>query len=139
MAKKIIKKKIKKVVKRKVVKKKLVSAKGGQASGWKKVVRKAKPVKKAVRKIIRPKKTEGKLVGRVVHFFSNIDVAVIKFSAPVKLGDEIRIVGGENTDFNQKIKSIQFDHKELRVAKKGKEVGMKVKEKVRDGYRVYKV
>ncbi len=115
MAKKIIKKKIKKVAKKKVV-------------------------KKLIKKVVRSKKSsEGKLVGKVKHFFSNIDVAVIKFSAPVKIGDEIRIVGGENTDFNQKIKSMQFDHKELKVVKKGKEVGLKVSEKVRDGYKVYKV
>lgn len=118
LAKKSVKK-VKKVIKKKPVKK-LASAKGGSASGEK-------------------KSAYGKLVGKVKHFFSNIDVAVIKFSAPVKLGDEIRIVGGENTDFNQKIKSMQFEHKELKVAKKGKEVGLKVKEKVRDGYRVYKV
>ena len=54
-------------------------------------------------------------------------------------GDEIRIMGGENTDFNQKVQSMQVDHKEVKKAKKGDSIGLKVSEKVRDGYLVYKV
>lgn len=84
-------------------------------------------------------KIEGKLVGKVTHYFSNIEVAVIKLSGPLSQGDEIRIMGGENTDFNQDVKSIQVDHKEVKKAKKGESVGMKVSEKVRDGYKVFKV
>jgi len=80
-----------------------------------------------------------KLVGKVTHFFSNIDVAVINLSGSLKEGDEIRIMGGENTDFNQTVDSIQVDHKEVKSAKKGDEVGLKVKEKVREGYNVYKI
>ena len=80
-----------------------------------------------------------KLVGKVTHFFSNIDVAVINLSGSLKEGDEIRIMGGENTDFNQTVDSMQVDHKEVKSAKKGDEVGLKVKEKVREGYKVYKI
>ncbi|KKQ23387.1 MAG: hypothetical protein A3G45_03160 [Candidatus Staskawiczbacteria bacterium RIFCSPLOWO2_12_FULL_37_15] len=80
-----------------------------------------------------------KLVGKVTHFFSNIDVAVINLSGSLKEGDEIRIMGGENTDFNQTVDSMQVDHKEVKSAKKGDEVGLKVKEKVREGYNVYKI
>lgn len=82
---------------------------------------------------------EGKLVGKITHYFSNIEVAVIKLSEALAQGDEIRIMGGENTDFNQEVKSIQVDHKEVKKAKKGDSVGLKVAEKVRDGYSVYKV
>lgn len=84
-------------------------------------------------------KKEGKLIGRVVHYFSNIEVAVIKLSAGLSLGDEIRIVGGENTDFNQTVDSMEVDHKKIKKAKAKDEVGMKVKERVRDGYKVYKI
>lgn len=86
-----------------------------------------------------PKPKEGKLIGEVTHYFSNIEVGVIKLSAPLSQGDEIRIVGGENTDFNQKVDSMQVDHKEITKGKRGDSVGMKVSQKVREGYKVYKV
>lgn len=82
---------------------------------------------------------EGKLVGKVTHYFSNISVAVIDLSAPLGQGDEIRIVGGGNTDFNQKVDSMQVDHKAVKKAKKGESMGLKVSQKVREGYKVYKV
>ena len=128
MPKKIKKTSKKKVIKKnKKIKKKIV----------KKSLSKKKIPPKKVKKII--KKRDGKLVGRVKHFFSNIKVAVIRFSAPVKVGDQIRITGGEDTDFTQKITSMQFDHKIIKMAKKGKEVGMKVSKKVREGYKVFNV
>ena len=80
----------------------------------------------------------GKLIGEATHYFSNIGVAVIKLSGPLKVGEEIRIVGGEGTDFNQTIESMQADHKEIKSAKKGDEVGMKVAQKIREGYKIYK-
>lgn len=85
------------------------------------------------------KEKKPKLAGEVVHFFSNIKVAVIKLSVPVSVGDTIRITGGEETDFKQPVKSMEVDHKKIQKAKKGNEVGMKVKEKVREGYKVYKL
>ncbi len=78
-------------------------------------------------------------IGKVTHYFSNIGVAVIDLSSPLKEGEEIRIIGGENTDFNQTVDSMQVDHKEVKSAKKGDSVGLKVKEKVHEGYKVYKV
>ena len=84
-------------------------------------------------------KNEGKLVGKVTHYFSNIGVAVVDLLAPLAQGDEIRIVGGQSTGFNQKIDSMQVDHKAVEKAKKGDSVGLKVSEKVREGYQVYKV
>ena len=84
-------------------------------------------------------KIEGKLVGKVKHYFSNIGVAVLDLLGTLSKGDEIRISGGVNTDFNQKIDSMQVDHKEVENAKKGDSVGMKVSEKVREGYQVFKI
>ncbi len=84
-------------------------------------------------------KIKGKLIGKISHYFSNIGVGVIDLSAPLSQGDEIRIIGGENTDFNQKVDSMQVDHKQVKKAKKGDSVGLKTSEKVREGYNVYKV
>ena len=81
---------------------------------------------------------EGKLIGKVSHYCGNIGVAVIDLSDKLEAGDEIRFVGGE-TDFNQKVGSMEADHKKVEKAKKGDSVGLKVDQKVREGYKVYKL
>ncbi len=81
---------------------------------------------------------EGKLIGKVSHYYGNIKVAVIELSSALKEGDTIRIVGGE-VDFNQTVKSMEVDHKKVKTAKKGDSVGLKIKEKAREGYKVYKL
>lgn len=98
----------------------------------KKVTKNKASVKKA------PNKKEKK-IGKITHYFSDIKVAVIKLSAPIKVGDTIRIIGGESTDFKQKVKSIQIDHKKVKMAKKGKSIGLKIDEKAREGYNVCKI
>ncbi len=80
---------------------------------------------------------EKKLIGQVVHFFDQIGVAVIELSKAMKVGDQIRFVGGE-TDFTQDVTSMEVDHQKIDKAKAKQEVGMKVDQKVRPGYRVYK-
>lgn len=79
------------------------------------------------------------LIGEVTHFFGKIQVAVIKLSGSLSKGDTIRIVGGEDTDFEQTVGSMEAEHEKIEKAKKGDEVGLKVKEKVREGYKVYKL
>jgi len=87
-----------------------------------------------------PKKVaKPKPIGQVTHYFSDISVAVIKLAGPIKQGEEIRITGGESTDFNQRVDSMQIDRKEVTKGKKGDSIGLKVSEKVRDGYKVFKV
>ena len=82
---------------------------------------------------------EGKLIGKVSHYFDKIGVAVIDLSSPLKKGDTIRIQGGESTDFDQTIESMEVEHEKIEKAKKGDSVGLKVKEKVREGYKVFKI
>lgn len=81
---------------------------------------------------------EGKLIGKVTHYFSKIGVAVIELSDTLKVGDTIRIVGGQ-TDFNQTIESMEIEHEKVQEAKAGDSVGLKVEQKVREGYKVYKL
>ncbi len=84
------------------------------------------------------KLVEWKEVGRVVHYYGNIGVAVVRFKAPVKVGETIRFVGGTDTDFEQTVSSMEVDHKKVAKVKKGDEAGMKAKERLRRGYKVYK-
>jgi len=79
---------------------------------------------------------EGKEIGVVFNYFENIGVAAIGLSAPLKLGNTIRIVGGD-VDFTEVVDSIQMNHKFIESAKKGDKIGIKVSEKARKGYKVY--
>ena len=80
-----------------------------------------------------------KQIGVVSNYFANIKVAAIKLTSPLKVGDRIHIKGGDETDFKQKIKSIQLDHEKIDKAKKGDEIGTKVNKKARKGYKVFKI
>jgi len=82
---------------------------------------------------------EGELVGKITHYFGNIGVAVIDLEGTLKVGDTIRIIGGDATDFNQPVDSMEYEHKKVETPKKGDSIGMKVSEKVHEGYKVYKV
>lgn len=81
---------------------------------------------------------EGKLIGKVAHYFGNIGVAVIELSEKLKVGDNIRIVGGE-TDITQTVESMEAEHQKVQEAKSGESIGVKVEQKVREGYKVYKL
>ena len=82
---------------------------------------------------------EWKQIGIVTHYFGNIGVAVIELSGALKAGEKIRIVGGVDTDFEQKVGSMEVEHEKVESAKKGDAIGLKVDQKVREGYKVYKL
>ena len=82
---------------------------------------------------------EGKLIGEITHYFSKIEVAVIKLTGTLKVGDTIRVVGGEETDFTQIVDSMEIEHEKVETAKKGQSIGLKADQKVREGYKAYKV
>lgn len=82
---------------------------------------------------------EEKEIGKITHYYNKIGVAVVKLTGSgLKLGVSIHIQG-HNTDFVQEIESMQIDHKEVESVKKGDEFGIKVREAVRDGDKVYLV
>jgi hypothetical protein len=96
---------------------------------------KAKKVKKA-KKAAKPKVKKEKLFGKIDHYFDKISVAAMKLTAPIKVGDKLHIKG-HTTDFDQVLTSMQIDHVPVMKAKKGQEIGFKVKEYVRDNDGVY--
>lgn len=79
-----------------------------------------------------------KQIGTVSNYFEHVKVAAVKLTTALKVGDTVRISGGE-VDFEQPVKSMQVQHDKVETAKKGDEIGIKVKKKVRKGYKVYKV
>ena len=77
-----------------------------------------------------------KKVGQILHYYSEIGVGVIKVLKPIKKGDKIH-VKGHTTDFTQKLTSMQIEHKKIESAKKGQEIGVKLKDKVREHDVIY--
>lgn len=76
-------------------------------------------------------------VGTITHFFSKISVAVIELTAPLAVGDTI-LVKGPTTDFEQKVESMQIEHKNVQRAEAGQSIGLKVAQRVREKDVVYK-
>ena len=81
---------------------------------------------------------EKKPIGKITHYFDKISVAIIKFNKKVSVGEMVKFKGA-NTDFSQKIASMQFDHKDISSAKKGQEVGIKIKEKIHGSDKIYEI
>jgi putative protease len=71
-----------------------------------------------------------KEIGKVSSFFSHVSVAAIKLTGKLKVGDKVHIKGN-TTDFEDTIASMQIERKEVKEAKKGDHIGIKVPEKVR--------
>lgn len=82
--------------------------------------------------------TEEKPIGEVTHYYTNLGVAIVKFHRAVKVGETVHFKGA-TTDFTETVGSMQYEHKEVEEAKKGQEVGIKVRERVREGDEVYPV
>ena len=80
-----------------------------------------------------------KAIGEVSNFFEKVMVAAIKLSGKLEVGDKIRIKGGELVDFTQEVTSMQINHENVGSAEKGDEIGIKVEQRIRKGYKVYKV
>ncbi len=83
-------------------------------------------------------KTQGKEIGKVSSYFSHVSVAAIKLSGKLKVGDKIHIKG-HTTDFEIPVKSMQIERKDVKEAKKGDHIGIKVPEKVRPNDQVFLV
>lgn len=91
--------------------------------------------KKEVKKV-KKKEVKEKEIGKVFTYFARIGVAGIELTGKMKVGDKIHLKGA-TTDFEQKIDSIQIENKPVDEAKKGDSIGIKVKDRVRPGDKVY--
>lgn len=68
-----------------------------------------------------------KFIGKIEHYYSKIKVGLLKLNnGPLKVGDNILIIGKTTGILKQKIKSIQIEHKEVKIVKKGEKVGIKL-------------
>ena len=95
------------------------------------VLKTPKPLKPA-----KPQALKETLAGEIVHFFDKIQVCVVKLACDLKVGDQLHFKG-KGTDFVQALDSMQINHQQVMMAKKGHEIGLKVKKEVRVGDKVF--
>lgn len=97
--------------------------------------------KKAKAKAKKPQSLEATLekIGEVTHYFPHVNAAAVKLlKSGLKVGDSIYIKG-HTTDFKERVLSIQLDHATIPEGKKGQEIGLLIKSRVRQGDKVYKI
>jgi len=107
---------------------------------------KSKPKRKPAAKRVKAKakKLQGleaslEKVGEITHYFGHVNAAAVKLlKSGLKVGDSIYIKG-HTTDFKEKVNSIELDHTTISEGKKGQEIGLLVKSRVRQGDNVYKI
>ena len=79
-----------------------------------------------------------KLIGKIAHFYPKISVAVIDLTDTLKVGDKISIERSTDS-FEQVVKSMQIEHKNIQIAKKGESIGITVDKPTKEGAKVFKV
>ena len=117
----------------------------------KKKITKKRVVKKTIKKKVAKKKVAKKQVkkqapelslekiGEVTHYFPHVKAAAIMLLKDgLKVGDSI-FIKGHTTKFKEKIKSIQLDRVPIQEGRKGQEIGLLVKSRVRQGDSVYRI
>ena len=78
-------------------------------------------------------------VAVIVKFFAKPSVAALEVTnGTINKGDLLRYKG-DTTDFTEEISSMEIDNESVDDVKAGDLVGVKVKERVREGDKVYKV
>lgn len=77
-------------------------------------------------------------IGRVTHYFNHLNVAVLKLSDNLKLGDTVHILG-HVTDLTERVSSMQVNHHPVVAVKPGDDVAVRVEEPVREHDIVYRV
>ncbi|MBI5149547.1 MAG: hypothetical protein HZA28_02085 [Candidatus Omnitrophica bacterium] len=120
----------------KVQKKKVVFTKGKTRGKARPVPAKRKGVPAPSPKVL---EDPGQLIGEVTHFFSRIQVVVVKMKkGTLSISDKIRVRGAA-TDFTQAVGSMQIESVDVKSARNGQVIGLKVVRPARAGDRVYKM
>ena len=98
----------------------------------KSVAKKKVPVKKEAKKVTK------KPIGKISHYFDKIGVAVVELNGTLKVGDTI-LIEGHDVSFEQKIDSMEKNHKKIKKAKKRQRIALKTKNLVRENDKVFLV
>ena len=77
-------------------------------------------------------------MGKVIHWYDKIGVAVVKLSGALSVGDKVKLKKGEE-EFEESITSMQLEHQSVSAGKKGDEVAVKLSQKAKEGALVFRV
>jgi putative protease len=77
-------------------------------------------------------------VGKVTHYYPKINVAAIKLSSSIRVGDDIIVIGKTTGLLNSKISYMEMNKKSIEKADKGDEIGIKLS-LVRKSDEIYKI
>ena len=80
--------------------------------------------------------TKSNSVGKVIHWYDNISVAVVRLTKGLKVGDSIKIKHGDS-EFDDSVTSMQLEHEAIKVGKKGQEVAIKLSNPAKDGSEIF--
>lgn len=74
-----------------------------------------------------------------MHFYDKLGVAIVDLtSGGLKVGQEVKFKRGDS-EFTQKIESLQVDHEDVEAVKKGDSFGVKVDQPTKVGTEVHLV
>lgn len=71
-------------------------------------------------------------VGKVIHYYDKIGVAIVRLSKSLKVGQKVKFQKGDYL-FEQIIESMQLDHKPISEGKSKEEVAIKVDQVAKEG------
>ena len=77
-------------------------------------------------------------IGKVTHYLNHINVAILRLTEGLRVGDQIHILG-DATDFVQKVTSMEVNHHTAASVHPGHDVALKVMEPVHEHDVIYLV
>jgi hypothetical protein len=77
-------------------------------------------------------------IGKVTHYYSHLNVAVLQLTDGLKVGETVHILG-HTTDFIQKVTSMEVNHHRVVLVEPGQDVALKVVEPVHVHDTIYRV
>ena len=77
-----------------------------------------------------------KEIGKVNHWYDKAQVAVVKLSGSLKVGDKIKVKKGDS-EFEETVSSMQVNHVAVNSGKKGNEVAIHLSQKTKEGAVIY--
>jgi hypothetical protein len=82
--------------------------------------------------------SDSRPIGKVMHYFTKIGVAIVDVDDSLSVGDRIQILG-PTTNFGQSVKSMQIEHQVVKKVNAGDSIGLKVSDRCRKGDTVFKI
>lgn len=76
--------------------------------------------------------SEPRAIGTVIHYWTRLGVAGVELSDSLELDDWVRFRGA-TTDFQQRVTSMQINHRFVNQAHAGQQIGILVADRVRAG------